>query len=92
MPRPPASRIVRGITRRTYPCVLGNTPIPNFIAGWLSFVVAGVVFAFTDVPAAPVWSLVAIAVGVLLMGLFPAGPGASGRRESVDAADTGHPS
>ncbi|MFV2171979.1 hypothetical protein ACFHW2_15510 [Actinomadura sp. LOL_016] len=24
---------VRGITRRSYPCALGNGPIPNLVAG-----------------------------------------------------------
>ena len=24
----------RGITRKRYPCGLGNGPVPNFIAGW----------------------------------------------------------
>ncbi len=29
---------VKGITKERYPCVLGNGPVPNFVAGWLGFV------------------------------------------------------
>ena len=29
---------VKGITKEHYPCVLGNGPVPNFIAGWAGFV------------------------------------------------------
>ena len=31
---------VKGITKDRYPCLFGGGPVPNFIAGWLSFVVA----------------------------------------------------
>jgi hypothetical protein len=32
--------LVKGITKESYPCALGNGPVPNFIGGWLSFVLA----------------------------------------------------
>jgi hypothetical protein len=35
----------RGITKKRYPCGLGNGPIPNFVAGWAAFVIAGLLAA-----------------------------------------------
>jgi hypothetical protein len=33
---------VKGITKERYASMLGNGPVPNLIAGWLSFVIVGV--------------------------------------------------
>ena len=71
----------RGITKRRYPCALGNGPVPNFVAGWAALVIAALLFYFAHVARHPEWSLGAAAAGVLLMGLFHAGPGAFGRPE-----------
>jgi hypothetical protein len=71
----------RGITKRRYPCNLGNGPVPNFLAGWAALVGAGVLFYFAHVAQHPGWALGLAAAGVLLMGLFHAGPGAFGRPE-----------
>jgi len=76
----------RGITKERYPSALGNGPVPNLIAGWVLFVIAAVLFYFAHVGRHPEWSVGAAAVGVLLMGLFHAGPGAFGRPEPSDAA------
>ncbi|MFI7468800.1 hypothetical protein [Nonomuraea sp. NPDC049646] len=62
---------IRGITRRRYPSALGNGPVPNLVAGW-----AGLVVRY------PALSFASIGVGVLLIGLFHAGPGAFGREET----------
>lgn len=75
----------RGITRRRYPSQLGNGPVPNFIAGWAALVIAVLLFYLAHVGRHPGWSLGAAALGVLLMGLFHAGPGAFGRPEPPDA-------
>ncbi|MCL2582827.1 MAG: hypothetical protein FWE35_10260 [Streptosporangiales bacterium] len=72
---------VRGITKRRYPCVFGNGPVTNLLMGWASFVIAAVFFYFSHMARCPGWSFGATAIGVLLMGLFHAGPGAFGRRE-----------
>ncbi|HVV07640.1 hypothetical protein [Amycolatopsis sp.] len=72
---------LRGLTRRRYPNLTGNGPVPNLIAGWSGLVLAGVIGAFAGPASHPAWSFGAIAVGVLLIGLFHAGPGAFGRRE-----------
>lgn len=77
---------VKGITAETYPCVLGNSPTPNLIAGWASFVVASIFGYWSDVPRYPVASLVAGAAGLLLMGLFHAAGLAFGRTR-VDVSD-----
>jgi hypothetical protein len=71
---------VRGITKESYPCLLGNSPIPNLIGGWGSFVLAAFVLYWTDVGKYPLTSMVSGALGVLLMGLFHAAGGAVGRR------------
>jgi hypothetical protein len=75
----------RGITKRRYPCTLGNGPVPNFLAGWAALVVAALLFYFAHVGQHPGWSLGSAAAGVLLMGLFHAGPGAFGRPEPPEA-------
>ena len=74
----------RGITKRRYPCQLGNGPVPNFLAGWVAFVVAGLLFYLAHVARHPGWALGSAAVGALLIGLFHAGPGAFGRPEPPD--------
>lgn len=74
---------IRGITRRRYPCALGNGPIPNLIAGWAGLVLAVVVLRWAH-PGEHPWLAFAVgAAGVLLIGLFHAGPGAFGRRDDV---------
>jgi hypothetical protein len=72
---------VRGITKQNYPCMLGNGPVPNLIAGWLSFVLAGVVARWIDFGAQRDVALMAASLGVLAIGLFHAGIGAFGRKE-----------
>ncbi|WP_067698986.1 hypothetical protein [Nocardia jejuensis] len=69
---------VRGITKQRYPTVWGGGPIPNLIAGWAGLVIAALLLhtAFHDHPHP--WAFSAAALGVLLIGLFHAGPGAFG--------------
>ncbi|MEV0149282.1 MULTISPECIES: hypothetical protein [unclassified Nonomuraea] len=73
---------IRGITRRRYPCALGNGPIPNLVAGWAGLVVGGLLLWRAHIDRYPVLSFASICVGVLLIGLFHAGPGAFGRKEA----------
>lgn len=70
---------VRGITKERYPCMLGNSPVPNFIAGWVSFVLAGVLAQYIDPLHFHAATLISGAIGLLLIGLFHAGIGAFGR-------------
>lgn len=72
---------IRGITRQHYPCALGNGPIPNLIAGWAGLVLGGALLWWAHIDLHPQLSLASIAVGLLLIGLFHAGPGAFGRRD-----------
>jgi hypothetical protein len=74
---------VRGITRRRYPSALGNGPVVNFLAGWAGLVLAALVLGWAGAGEHPVAAFAGVAVGVLLIGLFHAGPGAFGRRESA---------
>jgi hypothetical protein len=72
---------IRGITRRRYPSALGNGPVPNLIAGWVGLVIAVLLLQWAHPDRHPTPAFAAIAVGVLVIGLFHAGPGAFGRRE-----------
>jgi hypothetical protein len=74
---------MRGITKRRYPSMLGNGPIPNFLAGWAGLVVTAILLRFAHIERDPGPALGAAALGVLLIGLFHAGPGAFGRTESA---------
>ncbi|TVT52480.1 hypothetical protein FNH05_12895 [Amycolatopsis rhizosphaerae] len=72
---------VRGITRRRYPSVMGNGPVPNFVAGWASLVVAGLLGYWAGPVQHPALLFGSLSSGVLVIGLFHAGPGAFGRKE-----------
>ncbi|RWB55074.1 hypothetical protein [Mesorhizobium sp.] len=71
---------VSGITGGSYPCVFGNSAIPNVIAGWASFVVATLFAYQIDSANHPVVTLVSGFIGALLMGLFHAAGLAFGRK------------
>jgi hypothetical protein len=73
--------LVRGITRRSYPCAMGNGPVPNLVGGWICLVAAGLVWWWADAADHQAWALGAASVGLLLIGLFHAGPGAFGGGE-----------
>jgi hypothetical protein len=72
---------LRGITKQRYPNVLGNGPLPNLVAGWVGLVLAALVLRWGHDATHPVPFFAAIAFGLLLIGLFHAGPGAFGRRD-----------
>jgi hypothetical protein len=72
---------VHGITKKRYPNVAGNGPVPNLIGGWIGFVLAALLMHWAHAGRHPGWSFGFAALGVLLIGLFHAGPGAFGRRE-----------
>lgn len=71
---------IRGITKQRYPNIWGGGPLPNVIAGWGGLVLAALVLHTAFEGREPLWPFCATAVGVLLIGLFHAGPGAFGRR------------
>lgn len=66
----------RGIVRRTYPSSLGNGPVVNFLGGWVLAVLAALTLWWADLPSHPGAAFASVSVGVLLIGLFHAGPGA----------------
>lgn len=76
---------VKGVTKDSYPCVLGNSPVPNRIGGWGSFVVAGLSAAGARAGQHPGWAFAAAALGVLGMGLFHARGAAFGRSANPPA-------
>jgi hypothetical protein len=69
---------VQGVTRGTYPCLFGNSSLPNLVAGWMSFVIAVVLLQLIDFTY-PLVAEISIAIGVLLIGLFHAAGLAFGR-------------
>jgi hypothetical protein len=71
---------VKGITKESYPCVLGNSAVPNLIGGWLSVVIAGLIARSADLTDFPDASLISASVGLLAIGLFHASIGAFGRK------------
>jgi hypothetical protein len=73
------AHFVKGITKETYPCVLGNSPVPNLIAGWAGLVIAAVFAGYADYQHYALQTLLAGAIGALLIGLFHAAIGAFGR-------------
>lgn len=71
---------VKGITRERFTTVFGASPVVNFVAGWAGLVVAALLLHAAQVDAHASAAAIAGAFGVLVMGLFHAGPGAFGRQ------------
>jgi hypothetical protein len=57
-------------------------PVTNVVAGWAGLVIAALLLSWAHVGQHPAWAFRAAAVGVLLLGLFHAGPGAFGRPDA----------
>jgi hypothetical protein len=75
---------VHGITRKRYPNVTGNGPIPNLIAGWAGLVLAALLIYWAHGDRHAAWTFGFVALGVLLIGVFHAGPGAFGRPDAPE--------
>ena len=73
---------IKGITKATYPMIFSNRPVPNLLAGWASFVVAGLLWMAARPQENPIAAFIGFSVGSLLMGLFHAGPGAFGHNRT----------
>ena len=71
---------VRGITKQRYPNIWGGGPIPNVLAGWGGLVLAALLLHNAFDGPSTAWAFSAMSAGVLVIGLFHAGPGAFGRR------------
>ena len=78
----------QGITKESYPCVFGNSPVPNLIAGWFSFTIAEPSSATSPISSLAPFQL-AGAVDALGIALFHAAIGAFGR-QPIRLAVTGH--
>jgi hypothetical protein len=72
---------VNGITKKDYPSAFGNGPVVNFVLGWLgvNLTVALVWWAWPMLLYTPLVAAAGASLGLLLIGLFHAGPGAFGR-------------
>ena len=71
---------VQGITRSSYPCLLGNSSLPNLVAGWASFVLAALLLQVAAFDRYPSVVEASAAVGVLVIGVFHAAGLAFGRK------------
>lgn len=71
---------IKGITKERYPSVFGNSSIPNFMAGWLGLNITCVLVYFWNFKEYPLLSFFLCSLGLLLIGLFHAGPGAFGKK------------
>jgi hypothetical protein len=78
---------LRGIIKRSYPNRLGNSPVPNYLSGWVGLVLAGLLLAAAQVDRHPLGAFLLAALGVLPMGLFHAWHGAFGKPERTPAAE-----
>jgi hypothetical protein len=63
-----------------YPNLWGGGPMPNVVAGWAGLVLAALLLHNAFDRPSPAWAFGATSAGVLVSGLFHAGPGAFGRR------------
>lgn len=75
---------VKGITRERYPCVFGNSPITNVVAGWFAIVIAAMLWS---VAGWGLGSLIAAAIGALVIGVFHAAGGAYRLNDRLGATD-----
>lgn len=71
---------IKGITKERYPTVFGASPVVNLLVGWAGAVLAALLLQVAEVNAHATAAAIAGALGVLVIGLFHAGPGAFGRR------------
>ncbi len=74
---------ITGITRERYPNVISNSPVINFVTGWAGLVITALLVRWARMGLHPLGAFIAAAVGLLLIGLFHAGPGAFGKREPI---------
>lgn len=71
---------LKGITKERYPCVLGNGPVPNFIAGWAGLVLTSFLVRLALNGRVSDADFIVGFVGLLLIGLFHSAIGAFGRK------------
>ncbi len=70
---------IKGITKENYPMIFSNKPVPNFIAGRSSFILASVFGYYSHLLIHTLAAFISFTFGILLIGLFHAGPGAFGK-------------
>ncbi|QWU16174.1 hypothetical protein SAMN04487895_11411 [Paenibacillus sophorae] len=71
---------VKGITKEPFPTPFGPSPVINFLAGWVMFIIAGILGYWAHIGENPTGAIISIAIGVLLMGIFHSWIGAFGRK------------
>src|SRR5262249_47127377 len=73
-----------GLPRERYPRPQGTRPTPNFMPGWVGLALPAIPLHWALMDRHPGPAFAAATAGVLLIGLFHAGPGAFGRREEAE--------
>lgn len=74
---------LKGIQKENYPSALGNTPVPNLIAGWMGLAVSVGLFVWGSTYAATIDLIAAGLIGVLISGVLHARYGAFGRKQEA---------
>lgn len=74
---------LKGIQMEDYPSVLGNSPVPNFIAGWTGLAVSVGFFLWGSAFAATIELVGFGLIGVLIAGVLHARYGAFGKKQGA---------
>ena len=69
----------KGIAKEPYPTVFGTSPVINFVAGWLGFLIAALFLFAAHVDLHPRYALFSGFAGLFLAGLFHAWHGSWGK-------------
>jgi hypothetical protein len=71
---------VEGITKEEFPTTFSPAPLANLIGGWLMYLVTALLLVWAHVGHHPLAAVIAVALGVLPMGVFHAYIGAFGKK------------
>jgi len=63
---------LRGITNEAFPCRVGHGPVPNFLAGWVSLLIIGLIVPHLDLQHDGEAAFFAGCAGLLLFGYLHA--------------------
>lgn len=63
---------IRGITNEDFPCKAGNGPVPNFLGGWASLVIIGLIVPHLDLEHGSKAAFLAGCAGLLVFGYLHA--------------------
>lgn len=79
--------LFKGIVREEYPNLLGNGPVPNFVAGWVGLLLTALFAYWAHGGEQPFAAVAAAALGLLLIGVFHARGGAFALNQAAGRAN-----